>query len=75
MPDYRIYLISGGHIKAGYDYVFETDEEARSQARRMLGKYAGAEVWIGTKRICLEVLQTPPEADHALGDFQSSKTI
>jgi hypothetical protein len=41
MTDYRIYLISDGHIKAGFDFNFETEEEARLQARSMLGNYSG----------------------------------
>ena len=62
MPDYRIYLLSDGHIKAGYDYVFKTDEEARLQARSMLGKFTGAEVWLGTQRVCVEDLAAPSQA-------------
>lgn len=63
MTDYRIYLISDGRIKAGYDYTYETNEEACAQARSMLGKYKVSEVWIGKKRICVEVLNTSSHAD------------
>jgi hypothetical protein len=59
MPDYRIYMIKNGHIAAGYDFNCETDEQARAEARSMLRTYKTAEVWAGTRRVSVEVLDTP----------------
>jgi hypothetical protein len=75
MPDYRIYLISEGHIKAGYDFTFETDDEARLQARSMLGMYTGAEVWIGTTLVSTEVSNPTSEADCPQADSGSCAAV
>jgi hypothetical protein len=61
MPDYRIYMIKNGHIAAGYDFSFDTDEQARAEARSMLGTYATAEVWAGTRRVGVEVKAPEPK--------------
>jgi hypothetical protein len=51
MSHYRIYLVSGGHIKAGYDFECATDAYAMTQAQTMRGEHTTAEVWIGTRQV------------------------
>jgi hypothetical protein len=51
MSHYRIYLMRGGHIKVGYDFECETDACALAEAESMLGEYARASVWTGTRQV------------------------
>jgi hypothetical protein len=66
VPNYRIYMIGAGHIKAGYDFQCETDAFALSEAQSMLGEYLTAEVWLGTTLIGAVVLNTPATESHHL---------
>ena len=51
MSYYRIYLWHEGHIKKAQDFNFETDEQAFTHAKTLLGTYAVAEVWNGASMI------------------------
>jgi hypothetical protein len=60
VPNYRIYLMSDDHIHDGFDFECATDEEALAEAQNLLGTHAKAEVWIGTRRVGVEVSPSGP---------------
>jgi hypothetical protein len=72
MPNYRIYMMSDGHIKAGYDFDCETDAYALSEAQSLLGEYLTAEVWIGTRQVGTVALETPVQPSRRQADPGSS---
>jgi hypothetical protein len=74
MSNYRIYLVSGGHIKAGYDFECETDAYAITQAEAMLGEHTTAEVWLGTRQVGVVGSGTPIKGAPRWKDLDSSLT-
>jgi hypothetical protein len=59
MPNYRVCLIRNDRIVEEYYFHCETDEFALSEAQGALGEHSRVEVWRGTRRVGVEVLEIP----------------
>ena len=59
MPNYRVCLLKNDHIVKEYYFHCETDEYALSEAQSTLGEHSRVEVWRGTRRVGVVVLEIP----------------